>query len=65
MFPELKGWRTFLWNVGVLGLGTTVLAWAGDFNWVEYVGEVPAMWIVAIAGVALRSITNSPMFDKD
>ena len=56
----MKGWRTILVNVGIVAL-TAILQWAVGFNWIEAVGEIAAMTIVALANAGLRYITTTPI----
>ena len=57
----MKGWRTVFWNGVVVVGGTAFLQWAIGFNWVDAVGPVYAMWIVAGVNVLLRMVTNTPI----
>lgn len=60
----LKGWRTLLWNGVVVAGGTAALQYFAGVNWVDYVGPVYAMWIVAAVNILLRTLTTGPVGTK-
>lgn len=57
----LKGWKTVIFNAGIVALTAGLQELAG-VNWVEYVGEVWAMGVVAGINLALRWVTTTPIF---
>lgn len=56
----MKGWRTLAINAGIAA-GTALLQWAAGVNWVDYVGEVYAVLIVALVNGGLRLMTTTPV----
>ena len=59
----LIGWKTVLWNVALVALTAALQAVAG-FDWVTYVGETPAVMIIAGINLLLRWFTVAPIFDR-
>mgnify|MGYP000302385422 CR=1 FL=1 len=56
----MKGLRTLLINALVV-VATALLTWAVGVNWADYVSPSAAVIIVAVANMALRVITTTPV----
>ena len=56
----MKGLRTLLIN-GATVVGTAALTWAIGVDWTQYVSPTTAVIIVAVANMALRLATTTPV----
>lgn len=54
----LKGWRTLLWNVGVVSAVAAATYLAG-VDWTQYVSPSTAMFVTAGVNVLLRFLTDT------
>lgn len=57
---NIKGWRTVAVSVGLVA-GTAALEELAKIDWVNMVGPIGAMAIVAGINIGLRAITTSPI----
>ncbi|MEM8575513.1 MAG: hypothetical protein AAGF48_12860 [Pseudomonadota bacterium] len=57
----MKGWKTILFNAGIAAM-TVILQGVADIDWVTVVGPEWAVLAVALANMALRAVTDSPIF---
>ena len=59
----LTGWKTVLFNIGV-AISIPALNVLVGVNWVDLVGPTYAVAVVAAVNIALRYVTNSPIFNR-
>lgn len=57
---NMKGWRTVGVSVGLVA-GTAALQDLAKVDWVNMVGPIWSMGIVAAINIGLRAITTSPI----
>jgi hypothetical protein len=71
--PQLKSWRTIIFNAVVAGLGgvlpllSELLPFLQGLNWTQYVTENAVPWVVlgvGVAGIMLRYATSGPVGQK-
>ncbi len=60
----LKGWKTILFNGGLV-VATALLQFLAGVDWIEAVGDQWAMVAVAVVNIALRFVTNTPVFKDE
>lgn len=56
----MKGLRTLLIN-GATVVGTAAVTWVAGVDWSQHVSPATAVIIVAVANMALRLVTTTPV----
>lgn len=60
----MKGFRTIIVNAGIAA-ATAGLKYLLDINWVEVVGPVLSVAIIAGINMGLRFLTDTPVFKAE
>jgi hypothetical protein len=55
---NMKGWKTLLWNGGVV-VATALATWAAGIDWTQYLSPTAAVIALAVVNVALRIFTTT------
>lgn len=61
---EIKGWRTFLWGL-FLAVAVPGLTYAAGVDWTQFVSPNTALIISGVVTIALRFVTNTPVFHRE